>query len=175
MRLHYASTQVAGLVALGAMTVVIVAMFVAVARSSRRDVPFDRVRDVGYRARRWWFALLVIAVVGSAGLSVVGAPYASGSGGHVVHVVGRQFGWSLDRTRFKVHESVVFDVTSGDVNHGFGLYDPRGEMIGSVQAMPGYHNKLAVTLDEVGRYTIACLEFCGFDHHIMMSSFQVTR
>jgi hypothetical protein len=31
--------------------VIIVAIFVVVARSSRRDVPFDYVRDVGYRAR----------------------------------------------------------------------------------------------------------------------------
>ena len=175
MRLHFASTQIVGLIALCVLTAIIVAMFVVVARSSRRDVPFDRVRDVGYRARRWWFALLAAFVVGSTALSVVGAPYASGSGGRVVHVVGRQFGWSLDQSRFRVHETVVFDVTSGDVNHGFGLYNPRGEMIGSVQAMPGYHNRLSVTLDQVGRYTIACMEFCGFDHHLMMTTFQVTR
>ena len=54
-----------------------------------------------------------------------------------------------------------FDVTSIDVNHGFGLYDPDGHLIGSVQAMPGYHNQLDLTLDEPGVYRIRCLELCG--------------
>jgi cytochrome c oxidase subunit II len=63
---------------------------------------------------------------------------------------------------------VVFEVTSADVNHGFGLYDPGGRLMGSVQAMPGYTNRLALTLEHAGRYTVACLELCGLEHHRMM-------
>jgi len=44
-----------------------------------------------------------------------------------------------------------------------------------VQAMPGYHNKLDVTLSEPGVYRIRCLEFCGLSHSTMESSFRVTR
>ena len=68
-----------------------------------------------------------------------------------------------------------FDVTAVDVNHGFGLYKPSGHLIGSVQAMPGYHNKLDLTLDEPGGSTeIRCFEFCGLNHATMDGSFTVT-
>ena len=39
--------------------------------------------------------------------------------------------------------------------------------------MPGYHNNLDLTLNEVGVYRIRCLEFCGLSHSIMESSFTV--
>ena len=44
-----------------------------------------------------------------------------------------------------------FDVTSVDVNHGFGVYDPNGRLIGSVQAMPGYTNELELDLPPARR------------------------
>ena len=70
---------------------------------------------------------------------------------------------------------VRFDVTSVDVNHGVGLYDPRGRLVGSVQAMPGYHNLLDLTLRRPGVYRIRCLEYCGLNHATMESTFTVTR
>jgi cytochrome c oxidase subunit 2 len=68
---------------------------------------------------------------------------------------------------------VRFDVTAADVNHGFGIYDPHGRLIGSVQAMPGYHNRLDLTLDEPGAYRIRCLELCGFYHSTMEGELMV--
>ena len=70
---------------------------------------------------------------------------------------------------------VRFDATSVDVNHGFGLYDPHGHLIGSVQAMPGYVNKLDLTLTEAGVYQVRCLEYCGLEHARMQTTFTVTR
>jgi len=69
--------------------------------------------------------------------------------------------------------SIRFEVSSIDVNHGFGLYDPHGHLVGSVQAMPGYRNRLDLTLSEVGVYRIRCLELCGLNHSTMESSFTV--
>jgi cytochrome c oxidase subunit 2 len=92
----------------------------------------------------------------------------------VVTVTGGQFFWSLQPNRVTAGEPLRFDVTSVDVNHGFGLYDPRGHLIGSVQAMPGYHNELDLTLGRPGVYTIRCLEFCGLNHSTMESTFTVT-
>jgi cytochrome c oxidase subunit 2 len=101
-------------------------------------------------------------------------PYASGASADAdVRVVGGQFYWSLSQETFERGETVRFDVTSADVNHGFGLYDPDGRLIGSVQAMPGYHNKLTVTLEKAGPYTIACFEYCGLAHHGMIRRFEV--
>ncbi|MBA3566984.1 MAG: hypothetical protein H0W31_09050 [Actinobacteria bacterium] len=90
-------------------------------------------------------------------------------------VTGGQFFWTLQPARVPAGSRVRFDVTSIDVNHGFGLYDPHGHLIGSVQAMPGYHNQLDLTLDEPGVYLIRCFEFCGLSHSTMMSSLLVRR
>jgi len=43
-----------------------------------------------------------------------------------------------------------------------------------VQAMPGYHNELDLTLGRPGVYVIRCLEFCGLNHSTMESTFTVT-
>ena len=111
------------------------------------------------------------------GISLFDLPYASGgaAGRTVVKVTGGQFFWSLQPDKVPAGTRVRFDVTAVDVNHGFGLYDPHGHLIGSVQAMPGYHNKLDLTVSQVGVYRIRCLEYCGLNHSTMESSFTVTR
>ena len=68
---------------------------------------------------------------------------------------------------------MIFNVTSGDVNHGLGVYDPSMRMVGQAQAMPGYVNRLAVTLDRPGTYKLLCMEYCGLVHHAMVSELTV--
>ena len=140
------------------------------------DVGAERVHDVGYWLRKRWLALLLVLGVLVVGISLFDLPFATGSnaGQTVVKVTGGQFFWSLTPNRVPAGSHVRFDVTSVDVNHGFGLYDPRGHLIGSVQAMPGYHNKLDLTLTEAGVYRIRCLELCGLNHSTMESTFTVT-
>jgi cytochrome c oxidase subunit 2 len=41
------------------------------------------------------------------------------------------------------------------------------------QAMPGYMNRLRVTFDQPGTYTVLCLEFCGMAHHRMRGVVEV--
>ena len=93
----------------------------------------------------------------------------------MVRVTGGQFFWSLSPDRVPAGTRVRFDVTSIDVIHGFGLYDPDGHLIGSVQALPGYHNELDLTLSEAGVYRIRCLELCGVGHSSMQNTFTVTQ
>lgn len=71
------------------------------------------------------------------------------------------------------NELVEFRVTSLDVNHGFSLYDPQGNLLGQVQAMPGYMNRLRYRFSEPGNYTVLCLEYCGNSHHTMRGNFIV--
>ncbi len=68
---------------------------------------------------------------------------------------------------------IIFDVTSADVNHGFGIYDPQGTLLGQVQAMPNYTNHLPFYFSRIGRYTIRCLEYCGIGHPAMLAVFRV--
>jgi len=159
------------------IVVVMLAAFITIGRSSRRQEDFDHVKTVGYGIRRWWFAglgtLLAIGVV----TSFFFLPYSGARGtsgpAKTVAVKGGQYYWIVTPRSVRAGH-VRFVVTSADVNHGLGIYSPKGEMIGSVQAMPGYTNRLNVQLDEPGTYQLSCLEMCGVGHHKMQGKLVVT-
>jgi cytochrome c oxidase subunit II len=175
--LHYGNPQIAIGVVFAAIALLLAAVFVVIGVQAGSEVGVERVHDVGYWLRKRWLALLLVIGVLVVGISLFDLPYASGgaAGRTVVKVTGGQFFWSLQPDRVPADTRVRFDVTSVDVNHGFGLYDPHGHLIGSVQAMPGYHNKLNLTLGEAGVYRIRCLEYCGLSHSTMEGSLTVVR
>lgn len=175
MSLHYGEPQVAVGILFAVLALGFASVFVAVAVSSRADLPYERVQRVGYALRRGWLGLLLIAGVAVLVLTFFDLPYASGSGSKrtLVKVTGVQFFWSMVPDRVRAGTPIRFDVTSADVNHGFGIYDPHGHLVGSVQAMPGYHNELDLTFNTPGTYRIRCLEFCGLNHAVMQGSFTV--
>jgi cytochrome c oxidase subunit 2 len=174
---HYGDPQIALGAVFAAVALMLAVAFLVIGVQAGSDVSVERVHRVGYWLRKRWLALLLVIGVLVVGISLFDLPYASGgaAGRTVVKVTGGQFFWSLAPDRVPVGALVRFDVTSIDVNHGFGLYDPHGHLIGSVQAMPGYHNKLDLTLSQAGVYRILCLEYCGLNHSTMESSFTVTR
>lgn len=175
MSLHYGEPQIAVGILFAVLAVGFASVFLVVAVSSRKDLPYERVRQVGYRLRRGWLGLLLAAGVVILSLTFFDLPYASGSGSTrtPVKVTGVQFFWSIVPDRVRADTAIRFDVTSADVNHGFGIYDPHGHLVGSVQAMPGYHNELDLTFNTPGTYRIRCLEFCGLNHAVMETSFIV--
>jgi cytochrome c oxidase subunit II len=177
LSLHFGAPQIAIGVVFALLAFLLAAAFVVIAVQAGSELTFERVHEVGYWLRKRWLALLVVLGVLVVGISLFDLPYASGgaAGRTIVKVTGGQFFWSLQPRSVQAGTRVRFDVSAVDVNHGFGLYDPHGHLIGSVQAMPGYHNKLDLTLSEVGVYPIRCLEYCGLMHSIMQSSFTVTR
>jgi cytochrome c oxidase subunit 2 len=177
VRLHYGDPQIAIGVVFAVLALLLASAFLVIGVQAGSDVSVERVHRVGYWLRKRWLALLVVIGVLVLGISFFDLPYASGgsAGRTPVTVTGGQFFWSLQPDRVPAGSRVRFDVTSVDVNHGFGLYDPHGHLIGSVQAMPGYHNKLDLTLSEPGVYRIRCLELCGLNHATMEGSFRVVR
>jgi cytochrome c oxidase subunit 2 len=174
--LRYGDPQIAIGTVFVVVTLVIAGVFTVIGVQAGSDLSFERVHRVGYWLRKRWLALLLVIGVVVIGITLFDLPYASGSGAGdtLVKVTGGQFFWSLVPDRVPAGTTVRFDVTSIDVNHGFGLYDPHGHLIGSVQAMPGYHNKLDLSLGEPGTYRIRCLELCGLNHSTMESTFTVT-
>jgi cytochrome c oxidase subunit 2 len=174
--LHYGSPQIAIVAVFAGLAFVWGFAFLVIARKGRSDINYERVHDVGYWLRNRWLAVLVVFGVIVIGISLFDLPYASGGGAGrtIVMVKGGQFFWSLQPARVPAGTRIRFDVTAIDVKHGFGLYDPRGHLIGSVQAMPGYHNKLDLTLEQPGVYPIRCLEYCGLSHSTMEGSFTVS-
>jgi cytochrome c oxidase subunit 2 len=177
MSLHYGGPQIAIGVVFAVLALLLAAAFVAIAVQAGTEVGAQRVHDVGYWIRKRWLALVLAIGVVVVGISLFDLPYASGGSAArtVVTVTSGQFFWSLQPDEVRAGTPLRFDVTSVDVNHGFGLYDPHGHLIGSVQAMPGYHNHLDLTLDEAGVYRIRCLELCGVNHSTMESSLTVVR
>jgi cytochrome c oxidase subunit 2 len=175
MTLSFGEFQIVVLIVFGLIAVSLAALFVFIARQASQEVEFEQVRDTGYRLRRSWLAFLAFFLASVVGISLFFTPY-SGGGEEVtakVSVSSGQFYWSMSPPKVQAGSRVEFDVTSVDVNHGFGIYDPDGKMLGSVQAMPSYFNKLYLTLDQPGTYHISCLEFCGVKHHAMQRDFEV--
>ena len=164
---------IAGGLALGSVFVITS----QVARSG--PVPYAEVASRLYRVRLIWFFALggILAAV-----LLIGLPYlpyanhrlASGPASQNVKVGASQYLWGVDGT-VTTGGKVDFAVTSGDVNHGFGLYDPSGHLVGQVQAMPGYTNHLVMQFDEAGDYTVRCLEYCGPGHSSMFMTLHVSQ
>jgi cytochrome c oxidase subunit 2 len=175
--LHFGDPQIAIGAVFAVIAVLLASAFVTIGMQAGSDVSIERVHRVGYWLRNRWLALLVVVGTVVVGVSLFDLPYASGGadGRTVVKVTGGQFFWTLQPDQVPAGARVRFDVTSVDVNHGFGLYAPNGHLIGEVQAMPGYHNKVDLTLDRPGTYVIRCLEFCGLNHATMEGKFVVAR
>lgn len=131
------------------------------------------------RRRLFYVASALVLVIFA--VSVRWLPYAFirgqvlGRPALTVDVLAQQWAWTFSQDKVPAGVPVAFDVTSGDVNHGFGLYDPHGHLIAQTQAMPGYTNHLIVTFEQPGTYAVRCLELCGTPHFLMESQLTVTR
>jgi cytochrome c oxidase subunit 2 len=154
----------------------IIAVMLAVALSSRQRSEQVMVQKEGYALRRWWFFILAATIVASFIISLPSFPYptraTASAGGPHYQVIARQYMFEVPAS-VPADTPLVFDVTSKDVNHGFGIYDPSGDLIAQVQAMPDYVNHLPFTFHRRGRYTIRCLEYCGVGHAVMQAGFEV--
>lgn len=157
-------------------------VFAAAALQGRKaPVPYEQVTRPAYQIRFYWFCVLCALVAVSLVVSLSNLPYpqhrvvsvAASSRVQTVHVTGSQYLWAFSTTDISTKDPVSFLVTSADVNHGFGVYDPNGQLIGQTQAMPGYTNNLILSFDLPGEYTIRCLEYCGMGHSGMVMHFKV--
>ncbi len=176
MELSFGDSQTAIALVFVFIAVTLVGVFAAVALRSRRAQPFERVREVGYRLRRPWLVLLSLILGGVVIASLFLLPYPGGAQARIkVAVTGGQFYWTMSPPELPAGGTIQFDVTSVDVNHGFGVYSPDGVLLGQVQAMPGFTNHLELKLEEPGTYLIACLEYCGIKHHEMFREVKVTE
>ncbi len=166
------------------VTVVLMAVVAGVfvfiaANAGKESVDHGSVQAKAFRIRTGLFWVVIVAGVLITVITTLDLPYAATRGdvadGVVeVRVEGRQWLWILSRDSATADDTVLFEVTAGDVNHGLGVYDPDMRLLGQTQAMPGYVNSLQMTLRAPGTYKLLCLEYCGTAHHAMMSNFEVT-
>jgi cytochrome c oxidase subunit II len=172
-----------------ASAAIIASVFAAVALSTRRTQTVDYAKAT--RLRIVFFASLAAILVTFLVLTLPRLPYTvdARAPDRIVHAVGKQYAWSLteqtgptlatwDRdfsptVTVPVRTAIEFRVTTLDVNHGFSVYSPDGHLVAQTQAMPGYMNRLRLSFDEPGTYTVLCLEFCGMSHHRMRGVIEV--
>ncbi len=156
---------------------IVTTLMLAVALSTRLK-PRDQheVQHRGYHIRGWWFLGLLIALLACFAVSIPFFPYLSGplaiAPARKVPVIAEQYAFIMP-SRLPVNTPIIFEVTSRDVNHDFGVYDPQGHLIAQVQAMPDYTNYLYVVFHKPGHYEARCLEYCGIGHANMEASFTV--
>jgi cytochrome c oxidase subunit 2 len=160
------------------LVVAMAAVFVFVAMRSGDRVEYSAVQPRAYRIRTVFFWLLIVVGVPLTIYTLRDLPYGAAarlSGDvQVVDVIGFQWYWEVSADEVTAGRPVEFRVTSGDVNHGLGIYDASLQLVAQVQAMPGYTNRLVHTFSEPGVYTIACLEYCGLVHYDMTQELRVT-
>ncbi|MEO6835259.1 MAG: cytochrome C oxidase subunit II [Candidatus Tumulicola sp.] len=153
-----------------------VAVMVFLANYRGRDpLPQQVVASRGYALRRYWFWLVLLVAIATFAVTIPYFPYPrAGAAIDAKHVAveAQQYGFTVAAV-VPLNRPVIFDVTSKDVNHGFGIYGPDGAIVSQVQAMPGYVNHLPVTFAVPGHYTIRCLEYCGIAHAAMQGGFVV--
>jgi cytochrome c oxidase subunit 2 len=153
-------------------------VFVVASQVARRGpAPYPEVAGRAYRLRLFWFFALGGILTAAFLTALPYVPYAahrlsSGPAAIGVHVVASQYTWGLDGAA-TTGGKVEFEVTSADVNHGFGIYDPSGHLVGQVQAMPGYTNHLVIQFTTAGDYTVRCLEYCGPGHSSMFMTMHI--
>lgn len=164
--------------------VLIAVIFIAVYRSSLHAAEDSPGLENPKRKRFFFFALLFALLVILLAVTLPKSPYymhADETPAEVVYVRAEQYSFNLSRTEELSYDDmelpagkvIEFRVRSKDVNHGFGVYNDKYELVTQTQAMPGYVNRLRWVFDEPGTYHILCLEYCGMSHHLMESSFIV--
>lgn len=159
------------------LAALVTAVFVAAAWSTRwPEQSEDEVHRRGYVIRGRWFLFLLLFLLAVFFGTVPFFPYLAAAGALQpalkAPVIARQFAFLMP-DQFPLNRRILFEVTSRDVNHGFGIYNPEGHLIAQTQAMPDYVNYLAVTFHQPGHYSVRCLEYCGAGHAVMEKDFTV--
>ncbi len=65
-------------------------------------------------------------------------------------------------------DRVLFDVTTGDLTYGFGLFRANHTMLFQMQVVPGHRNDVLWTFEKNGTYTIRSTEYSGPAGHQMI-------
>ena len=165
----------------------VVGMLIALFWSNRHP---SETNWMGMEKREGWYTaifLIVVLVFATSTLGLLPYPYAHQNikPTMVVDVRAQQFQWCLSyypnwgtacQVDIAIPEGsiVLFNTSSIDVNHGFGIYASSGQLLDQVQVMPGFYNDIIFQFTSPGPYYIRCMEFCGYGHFGMVSQLNVT-
>lgn len=88
--------------------------------------------------------------------------------GSDVYLIARLWSWwpILELEKGKTYR---LQLTSMDYNHGFSLQPANI----NIQVVPGYEHVITVTPNQAGTFSVVCNEYCGINHHTMVSRLYV--
>jgi cytochrome c oxidase subunit II len=173
------STAQGILIAYTALSIVFIIIGLVVFRSTRVGFRVKAAtRETVEKREGYWGIAVIVFLVAVLGGTMAQLPYSKRDQGNdapqKLAVAGRQFAWTVKPARIRTGKTQVVS-TSLDVSHGVGIYDPDDVLIAQVNVLPDVRQNLGVTFKKTGTYRIRCLEFCGVDHHLMETTFEVTR
>ncbi len=160
-------------VAVAAVAILIVWRSTHTLERNRKDT--TNTHRLAEGEKGWFlFAVAALAVLLLATLAFI--PYGDNAravGQQEVRVDSQQFAWVMTPRTVDAGVPVRFAVTSRDVNHGFAVYNDDNILLFQIQAVPEHTSHIVYTFKVPGQYQIVCLEFCGVNHHRMLSTFTV--
>ena len=157
-----------------ALTCVVIAVYYLIYRHSTAD-PKSISYDLVNRRRFKMFYIFIVLFLVLFVVALTNAPYGTrGEADDIIGVRARMFSFELTKDTVECGKLVEFRVSTEDVTHGFGVYDSQGTLLGQVQVMPGYENRLRMRFRTPGEYNILCMEYCG-PLHFQMRSFIIAR
>ena len=95
-----------------------------------------------------------------------------------INVIAHQFSWTFvypdgftseDLAVVPTNTIVVFNVTSRDVYHQFGIPYFRVK----TDAIPGRVNQVWIETTDAGNFTVQCFELCGVGHATMIGTLSI--
>ncbi len=78
-----------------------------------------------------------------------------------ISVADHKFVLPDEKLIVKVNQKVLFNVTSGDLTYGFGLFRADNSMVFQMQVVPGHVNDILWQFPKPGIYTIRSTEYSG--------------
>ena len=78
-----------------------------------------------------------------------------------ISVANHKFSLPAEKLIIQCHEKVLFNVTSGDLTYGFGLFRNDNTMVFQMQVLPGHKNDILWQFDKPGVYSIRSTEYSG--------------
>jgi cytochrome c oxidase subunit 2 len=162
----------------------------AVYWSTKRPYDTGMHEAKGWEKYEWIYTivfLVLVMIFASSTLGLFPYPYAHSNikPTMVVDARAQQWQWCLaPAPNWGTNCQAVFNIPAGsivlfntstiDVNHGFGLYASNGQLLDQVQVMPGFYNTIIYDFTTPGIYYVRCMEFCGFGHFGMVTEINVT-
>ena len=78
-----------------------------------------------------------------------------------ISVQNHKFQLPAEKMLVKTNDKVLFNVKSGDLTYGFGLFRNDNTMVFQMQVLPGHNNDILWQFDRPGVYSIRSTEYSG--------------